>query len=563
MRNRTRMAIVMVLLWAAGASRAAQQAAKEATPAASYRIRGVVVDATTGAGVPGAELWTSGDVELRTVADGQGRFVFEGLEEEKYPLNATAPGYVKEGLNQHGSFFTGIAVGAGVDSEHMVFKLHRQGVIYGRVTDDHGDGVRRATVILFEEGVQFGKHGVTEQTQVQTNDLGAYRFAHLRPGKYYVAVSARPWWAETGVKYQSKIQSEGGEGRQATLPASDPVFDVVYPLTYFAGATEEYGAVPLTVKAGDSIEANVGLTAVPSVHLLLANMDVYKRRGQGLNVFAAQRPFGAASVSVIALTMTDYGRGVYEVGGLPPGELRLTVNRGGDAEWDTHGVRVDAADGETVDMASKPATSTVSGTVLAADGSKGEMQGEAVLRSGDEESASARLGKDGTFRIPAVAEGTYEVQVNTRTGGDYVAKVTGSGAKVSGKTVKIEGAGEVKLTVMLGRGLGRVQGVVKIGEKSTAGVMVLMVPEAATVSGEEFERLVRMDQSDSDGTFTLGGVVPGKYVLMAIEDGWELEWRQESVLAPYREKGMKVEVRAEEEKRLVVEGMEKVAVESR
>jgi len=178
-------------------------------------------------------------------------------------------------------------------------------------------------------------------------------------------------------------RGEGGESQPRPLQASDPALDVVYPLTYFAGATEEYGAMPLMVKTGDAIEANVQMTAVPSVHLLLTNMDVYKRRGQGLNVMAAQRPFGGVSVPVVALTTMDYGRGVYEVGGLPPGELRLTVNRGGDGERDAHGVRVNAADGETVDLAAKTATSTVSGTVVMTDGSKVETQGEVVLRSGD------------------------------------------------------------------------------------------------------------------------------------------------------------------------------------
>lgn len=557
-RRRTLQA-ALVLWWLAGVCNAAQRPAMEMR-AETYRISGVVVDAMTGAPVPGAELWTTGDVEVKTVADGEGRFAFEGVEAGKYPLNATAPGYVKEGYNQHGSFFTGTAVGSGLDSEHVVFKLHRQAVIYGRVSDERGDGVRRATVWLFAENVQYGKHAVTVQTQMQTNDLGAYRFAHLMPGKYYVGVMARPWWAEMGLKYQAKAQTDSGSGIVARSPeavtASDAMFDVVYPVTFFAGATEDVGAVPLMAKAGDAIEANVQLMAVPSVHVLLTNMDVFKRKGQNLNVFAVQKPFGATNVPV-NVNSTEIGAGVYEVGGLPPGEVRLSVNRGGDSEWDSHGIRLNAVEGESVDATTKTATSSVSGVVVAAEGSKEEIQGEVVLRSAEDEASSARLRKDGTFRIPAVEEGTYEVFVNTRRNGDYVAKVVGSGAKVTGRTVKIEGASEVRLTVTLGKGLGRVEGVVKMDGKAAAGAMVLMVPAAAGLSGDEIEQLVRMDQSDSDGTFTLGGVVPGKYLLLAIEDGWELEWKDESVLAPYQEKGVKVEIGAGEEKSVAVEGVKR------
>ena len=542
---RARVAIATLLaLLAVAKPVAGQREAKEAR--VTYRISGVVVDAVTGAGVPGSDLWTTGDEELKTVADGEGRFAFEGVEEGKYPVSATAPGYVGEGLNQHGSFSTGIAVGSGLDSEHVVFKLHRQALIYGRVTDERGEGVRYAMVLLFSEGVDYGKHEVTERTQTQTNDLGAYRFAHLMPGKYYVVVMGRPWWAANGLKYLPKTPSE---------QQSDPMFDVLYPITYFAGVTEDYRATPLLAKAGDAIEADVQLAAVPSIHVLLTNMDVYQRRRENPSVTAVQKLFGSTSTPVNSINATEVAPGVYEVGGLPPGDVRLTVARGGDAEGSFHEIRVNAVDGESVDAAAKTATCTVSGVVLAAEGSKAEMQGDVVLRNEGGELSSARLAKDGTFRMPTVAEGTYGVVVNTRTSGDYVAKLTASGAKVSGRAVKIEGANEVKLTVAMGRGLGQVEGVVKIDDKPLAGAMVLMVPEGTGLPGDEFEQLVRMDQSDSDGTFTLRGVVPGKYVLMAMEDGWELEWKQESVLAPYLEKGMKVTVGAGQEKKVAVAGM--------
>ena len=45
--------------------------------------------------------------------------------------------------------------------------------------------------------------------------------------------------------------------------------------------------------------------------------------------------------------------------------------------------------------------------------------------------------------------------------------------------------------------------------------------------------LFRRDQSDSDGTFTLAGILPGHYRVIAIKHGWELEWAKPSVLAPF------------------------------
>jgi hypothetical protein len=108
----------------------------------------------------------------------------------------------------------------------------------------------------------------------------------------------------------------------------------------------------------------------------------------------------------------------------------------------------------------------------------------------------------------------------------------------------------------MGRGLAQVKGVVRMDGKERAGAMVLLMPENDEIRAEEFDQSVRMDQSDSDGTFALGGIVPGKYVLLASEDGWELEWKDEAVLKTYREKGMKLQIGADEVKKVVVEGMQ-------
>ena len=164
---------------------------------------------------------------------------------------------------------------------------------------------------------------------------------------------------------------------------------------------------------------------------------------------------------------------------------------------------------------------------------------------------SRRLQKDGTFSFPGLEADTYEVQVNLYGYGEYVKEVTASGAKASGQEVKIEQAGEVQLVVRMGRGVGQVKGVVNAEGKPEAGAMVLLVP----ASGENLERDARMDQSDSDGTFTLGGIAPGKYVLMAIEDGWDLDWQDKEVLGPYREKGQVVEIGVDEVKKVVTEAL--------
>jgi hypothetical protein len=53
---------------------------------------------------------------------------------------------------------------------------------------------------------------------------------------------------------------------------------------------------------------------------------------------------------------------------------------------------------------------------------------------------------------------------------------------------------------------------------------------------------VRRDQSDSDGSFSLRDVPPGRYTVVAIEDGWKLNWTDREMIARYLPHGVPVTV---------------------
>ena len=74
--------------------------------------------------------------------------------------------------------------------------------------------------------------------------------------------------------------------------------------------------------------------------------------------------------------------------------------------------------------------------------------------------------------------------------------------------------------------------------KAAAGVMVVLVPDDTESNIELFRR----DQSDFDGSFVLGDVVPGSYKVIAIEDGWNVDWLVPAVLARYTPRGQKVTI---------------------
>jgi hypothetical protein len=515
-----------------------------------YRISGVVVDAVTGVPVAHAEVSISaGTDEMQTTAGQDGRFVFPGLEAAKYPLFATAQGYVREGYNQHGGFQTAVAVGSEIDSEHVIFRLHRQIIITGRVTDEHGEAVRQAQVMLFGTERTSGRHARFVQARMQTDDLGGYRFVRLEAGKYYVAVEARPWYAETGFSYLPEKDSHSFRSLNRG-PSRDPFLDVVYPITFYPGVTDEQAAGELNLTAGDKVEANVQLQAVPAVHVRLTNLPVGEI---AIQIGATEKLFGTLDMG-LGVASAQISPGEYEVAGLPPGDVKLVVNQGGSQGSSSRTIRTNVSEGETLDGAGTGATANVAGRVIFPAGDANPARGQVSLVGEDTQSASAPLENDGRFSFAPVQEGVYKVSVNLPVNDEYVRGVYATGAKASGREITIAGAGDVQLNVTMGRGVGHVTGVAKFDGKPTADVMVLLVPE----TGQNLQEDYRLDQSDSDGTFALGGILPGRYSLVAIEDGWDLEWTNGTVLKAYLTKGQTLQISANDHKKVVVEVQHKM-----
>ena len=136
----------------------------------------------------------------------------------------------------------------------------------------------------------------------------------------------------------------------------------------------------------------------------------------------------------------------------------------------------------------------------------------------------------------------------TSNDGAFIKSISATGANVANGLVTLGDQPGAKLAIGVGRGYGQVTGVAMRNGKPFAGAMIVLSPADAP----ENTALVRRDQSDSDGTFTLGYVVPGKYQVLAIENGWNLEWMNPSIRKKYEPGALTVEVGTSEKKNIKV-----------
>lgn len=393
----------------------------------SYRISGVVVDSISGTPVPHAQVSispSSGDGDDQTLESDDGNFSFDSVEPgRKYRLDASAPGYVPEFYNQHRGFSSAIAVGDGFDSEHLVVCLHRQSIIYGIVTDERGEPVRHAQVMLLHQTHASPTPSV--QGMSQTNDLGEYRFPHLLAGKYFVMVQASPWYAHSGFKY-ARQTADSQVAYESMIPESaksNPLLDVVYPLTFYPSATDEHQAAELDLTPGEQLEADIALAPVASVHIRVTNLPTDSKVQLGFQV--NQSAFGA-SMGVNGLEFAQISPGEFEISGLPPGNASLVINQFGPPQR-AQTLHANFSVTQSIDASATTAATNVSSVVAFSANPPSSMQGNIWLTNERGDGFSARIHNDGTFSFESsqLQPGTYRVRanINASRGQDYIQQV--------------------------------------------------------------------------------------------------------------------------------------------
>lgn len=134
--------------------------------------------------------------------------------------------------------------------------------------------------------------------------------------------------------------------------------------------------------------------------------------------------------------------------------------------------------------------------------------------------------------------GKYDLLAATPGHAYAVTRITISGSQSNGHKLEMVAGSTIEGTVTLVGGQTIVEGIAKRGGKAVPGAMIVLVPKDPEANGELFRR----DQSDLDGSFSLATVIPGEYTIVAIENGWDLNWSQPGVIAHYVEKGQKVVV---------------------
>ena len=501
------------------ASLAAQKKPAITRDAGRYRIAGVVLNQATGAPAQRAVVNLLDEDDDHTIAsvttDAEGRFAFDGLPASKHPLSASKRGFRTVMYDDHDGYNTAIVTGADQDTTHLIFWLTPGSVLHGVVSADGGDPVEGAKVMLFRRPrSQSQDDRILQVNSTITDDTGAYEFGNLSDGDYFVAVAAKPWYA-----------MHGPAGAQSDL-------DVAYPLTYFDSTTEELSATPIPLQKGAREEADINLHAVPALRMTLDAPQ--NGTARSLRPQMQQVVFGSSIPEESAGTV-NFFRGATELDGLAPGHYQVVVGN------PPHQMEFNATESGQIDADSAAGTTSVKGALQMPRGMPQPDEMHVFLHPEDGAQTHANLSamvRNGGFHFDSVAPGMWSVMVEGD--GKMLSVIAVGQAPISARngnllTVRDQA---LNIAVILGEGTAHIDGFVQKNGKGFGGAMVVLVPTMRNM----LEALARRDQSDSDGSFSLSDVAPGDYTVVAIEDGWELDWLLPGALARYLPRGQSVTV---------------------
>lgn len=512
----------------------APSAPRKAATSGKYTISGTVVSAATGTPLAQARITltdTSNSQYTATFLTGEdGRFAFRQLGAAKYSLRGSRRGYLASGYQQHEQFWSAIVTGEEFETRNLVLRLMPGGVISGKVLDERGEPVRNAQAKLYTEGHSSGMTRVTLIGNAQTNDLGVFEFFSLSPGKYFAAVSAKPWYA-----VHPPSEPQGVSGTPAV--AVDKSLDVTYPMTYYGGATESDLASPIMIKVGAHEEIEIHVTPVESLRLRFhipeqGQRDLYQMPTLEKHVFD--------SVDYVAIEgVNPISGGFFEMNGVPAGKytVRIPGAQGQGARFTEADIRNDGQELET-DKA-EPAASVKLAVRLTNGEPLPKPLGLGLQDERRQVAAFSPVSPEGEVAFEDLAAGSYKI-IATRTPEKAYAVgrvLTESGQPV-GPTLNVTAGAELQFNVTLVSGVASVEGFAKRGDKPACGVMVVLIP----AEPETHQDLFRRDQSDSDGSFSLPDIIPGTYTVVAIEDAWDFDWSQPSALARYAKNGQPVTI---------------------
>jgi hypothetical protein len=351
------LGIVTAALLYAPAVLLSQPQARPALPSGTNAITGVVIDAQSGASIAGAlvtlvETTQRGRGQATSSEDGT--FAFAKLGDGAYGLSAKTDGYSAGAFGAALPLMPGetIALAGGQTLRSIDVRLHRGGVIKGRVLDESGEPLPGSVVVAGTITTASPTGFLGAVAPVRSDRHGAYDLRDIPPGAWIVSATGTPF----------AIDPEAPEG------------PTEYDRTFFPGVIKAESAQLVKLEPGGTIEGVTFALQRSPLYTLRLPVDLTGVEPSTVEIVVMSDK-GLKSQQLTSQAIASDGHLV--VHRLKPGDYLLWI-RGKTSDGQVAGAREIsiAADTEETPVTLSPAA-TIAGRIVA---EAGEIQPPPGLR---------------------------------------------------------------------------------------------------------------------------------------------------------------------------------------
>jgi hypothetical protein len=508
------------LLSAASAQNAAPQ---------KFTVSGTVVNSASGEGIARALVRLSGSPERTAFSDSNGAFVMEGVPAGRFAISAEKPGFFGR---EAGSRPQVIELGPSADN--VAIRLAPESVIYGRLLDSNDQPIEGISVHLLRMTVRNGKTRWESRGLNNSDEDGAFRFANLQPGTYYLSAGPQAIRVNPGFVNPEKPRTG-------------------WPGLYYPGVPDLSAAASIRITAGQQIQADFTMNKVPLYSVAGVVSGLPPKQGVSLLV---QTPSGD---NLPVATQFSSDTGAFDLR-LPEGSYRLrAMSQSGEQQLRAD-LRISVNNDLTqLHLALQPAVIIPIHARLEnrAQDSGQRTSRSTVTRGSDPEIppvnvqlVSAEPSGNDAYAIvqgnrgnrmlvlQGVEPGRYSAVLSAHSGW-YVESATCGNTNLLSEDLVIAGGGGCSMELLLRNDSGMVSVSVKASQPGVSGTAIL-VPARGRALPQALPFTTASARSPE--TSASISVAPGEYLVYAFDSSNTIEYSNPEALRPYTSQATAVTV---------------------
>jgi hypothetical protein len=535
--------------------------------AANFLVAGTVVDSQSHAPLGHVRVdlapAAARDQKTELFTQEDGRFSFQVNAAGKYALQIARTGYPPQDYRQSGSsgVSTAIVVRDDQDTSHIVFEARKGSIVTGQIKDEESEPVPHALVAAYQSIVIGGERTVVMRSQTRANAQGEFRFRNLLRASYYVCAMGRPWFADSLLGFQAMAETQSAVFRGAAppIPAEEAVTDDVgsesevplrgQPPPYspdpsFRGTAFSTTFYPnsQTVEGASLLRTEVGSETQISITLPLTRAVSIKGFISVPGEMKDGRIFLYKKIHKTYMSfLEDWVRkdGKFNFENVPAGSYEIVATsqaNSGPSSWNIQ---------QQVEVGASSLELELKALQMGSFSGRVRLDTEIPLptplfvtvRSDTGRQARTEVSPDGSFSFERLPPGHYEIAAGSP---EYIAayRKDKAGTQLP-LSFDIASGASVQNDLVLTSAVSMIEGTVEHEGVPQIGAFVLLLPKNPSARWA-----YRVDQTDSDGSFSLATIPTGDYFLVALSDGEDVAYRDAKVAAVLAKAGKPVHLDA-------------------